>query len=194
MVVFLGWSIAYFLLFDSHFVAALQMLCAAVLVWVLLPAALSTGAQREPLSIVSVLTSCVAVLWAPHILLEWHRGQLVLGRGFPNFVFAAFIVVYYLVYRDRDHEHMISGLFMTDKYGVVLMFALLKVYKHAEVYLSNASVLRIHVAQMISVTLTFTFSTSRANAVGIYNTAQALLHQVATGIYAVITCLELLVR
>lgn len=67
-----------------------------------------------------------------------------------------------------------------------------KVYKHAPTYLVNVDVLRIHIMQFIGVTLTFTFNTSRADVQG-FN-VQALVHQIATGIYAVITCLELLVR
>ena len=82
---------------------------------------------------------------------------------------------------------------MQDKYGVVLMYALLKVWKHAPTYLTNAEVLRIHVMQIFGATLTFTFSTSRPDEKN-YNPMQAYVHQMAVGVFATITCVELLVR
>ena len=63
--------------------------------------------RKEPLTIFSVMSSCVAVLWLPTLLYNWSRGQLSLDRGLPNILFASMLVVYYLVYRKRDHEHML---------------------------------------------------------------------------------------
>ena len=84
-------------------------------------------------------------------------------------------------------------MFLDDKYGVVLMYALLKLWKHAPVYMTNVDVLRIHLAQIMGATVTFAFSTSRPDEAN-YNPVRAYVHQIAVGVFATITCIELLVR
>lgn len=106
-VVLSGWTAGYLYLHDARLEAAMQITSALVFGWLVLPIAWCLPGKNEPVTVLSMATSCVAVLWAPHLALEWYRGQLQLARGIPNLLFALFVIVYYLVYRDRSHEHML---------------------------------------------------------------------------------------
>jgi hypothetical protein len=105
--------------------------------------------------------------------------------GLYNVVLLGIVCCFHAMYRGRTLEPLVSGLFQRDKYGIVLIFGLLKLLKYMDAYTPNLA--WWHVLQLLCLTCVFFFNTDT-----VFN--RRISHLAALGVFAVISVCDFIVN